>query len=123
MADEIKIRLSVTVENGLFKDEIRLGQLEVDQSAQEYDANITVVGQAAEEDLSFVDITTLGYMYLRNLDSTNFITYGPKSGGVMIDFGRIDAGEIAFLRLEPGITFRWQADTADVKVLWKLYGN
>lgn len=80
-----------------------------------------VTVSTSEEDLSLGDIATNGYIYLKNLDSSNYVTYGPKSAGAMIPFGRLSAGKTTLLRLDAGVTLRWQANTAAVKVLVKAY--
>jgi hypothetical protein len=41
----------------------------------------------------------------------------------MVVMGRLKAGESVVLRLEPGITFRWIANTAAVKVQTKLFND
>ena len=70
----------------------------------------------SEEDLSVGDVGTVGWLFLRNLDSSNYVVFGPKSGGAMVAFGRLKAGEVAALRVSSGVTLRWQANTAAVKV-------
>lgn len=122
MADELKITVSTTLTNGYFKDTNQPGTISVTQAAIGAHMPVVSVG-TAEEDLTTGDISTLGWVYLRNMDTTNYVTLGPKSGGAMVAFGRLKAGEVAVLRLEPGITLRWQANTAAVKVLVKLYEN
>lgn len=120
MAGTLSLKIYGTLVNG--EQSLAFGSNTADsvvQTGQGTHAGVAVVG-TSEEDLGIGDISTLGYLYIKNLDSTNFITYGPKSGGVMIDFGRLRAGEHAVIRLEPGITLRWVADTANVKVEFLL---
>lgn len=128
MANEIKASFSVNYANPVsgspaLKDAIASETENVTQTNQEFHGTVVSVGFSAEEDLSLGDVTTNGKIYVKNLDATNFVKYGPKSGGVMVEFGRLKPGEIAWLRLAPGITWRWIADTAAVKVLVKAYGN
>ena len=117
MANEQKVNTSVTVENGNMKHTISPGQIQMDQAAQGAWAPVVSVS-TSEEDLLPVDISTLGLLFLRNLDATNYVTYGPKTtGGSMQSYGRLEATDmIHSVRLEPGITMRWQANTANVKV-------
>jgi hypothetical protein len=122
VANEIKITVGVTYANVALKDTIASETFSVNQSAQEFTAPVVSVG-TSEEDLPLPDITTNGYIYLRNLDTTNYVKYGPKSAGNMVEYGRILAGEVAILRLAPGITMRWIANSSAVKVLVKAYGN
>ena len=121
MTAEINVNFSMQVLNGLFRDEINPIISPVDQAAIGKWGGIQIVGFAAEEDLAVTDIATLGWCFLQNLDAANFIKYGPKSGGVMIPFGRLKPGEFCWVRLEPGITIRCIADTAVVKLDIRLY--
>jgi len=94
------------------------------QSLQVIDDKVVVVGQAAEEDLPIAaDIATLGWCSIHNLDPTNFVRIGPKSGGVMVPYHRLKPGDRHVLRLEPGITIRWKADTADCKVRIRVFND
>lgn len=120
MANEIKISISATLTNGLLSDSFNTGQLSITQATLGAHTPVVTVG-TSEEDLAVGDISTLGFLLIRNLDSANYVTYGPKSSGSMVAFGRIRAGEAAVIRLEPGITLTWQANTAPVKVLTKLW--
>lgn len=121
MANELKVTLGVAYANGSMKDTIASEVLNITQDTLFYHGTVVSVG-TSEEDLAIGDIATLGWLYLKNLDATNYVTYGPKDT-TMKAFGRIEAGEFAILRLEPGITLRWQANTAAVKVLVKLYND
>lgn len=68
-----------------------------------------------EEVISFGDVTP-GWVVLRNLDPTNYVTYGPTSGGVMVPLGRLNPGKPALLFLAAGVTLRMQANTAACRV-------
>ncbi len=123
MANEISVNIRVTVANGLYNDAFPPIADRYDQAAIGEAGGVAIVGFAAEEDLTFGDVATAGFIQLINVDDTNYVTYGPKSSGAMVPFGRIKPGEPAFLRLEPGITWRWQAHTANVKIKWRLLEN
>jgi hypothetical protein len=114
MADEISLTVQFNYANGSAKVLVNPGAIKRDQAAVGLWAPIVTVA-ATEEDLLPVDISTLGYIVLLNLDPTNFVTYGAKDT-TMKALGRLEAGDIAVLRLEPGITLRWIADTAPVQV-------
>lgn len=116
MANELTVTVTANLTNGLSQESFGPGAVRIDQAAIGSHGSTVSVGQAAEENLATGDISTLGWLFLHNLDSTNFVTYGPDNGGSMVALGRLEPGEVAALRLEPGITFRWQADTADVLV-------
>jgi hypothetical protein len=114
MANELKITLQAALTNGAHKETFAPTQASITQNTVGAHAPVVTVG-TSEEDLGIGDITTLGWLFLQNLDATNYVTYGPKDT-TMKAFGRLEAGEFACLRLEPGITLRWQANTAPVKV-------
>lgn len=71
--------------------------------------------------LTIGDITTLGYAFFKNLDTTNYIKIGPTSGGAIIPMLRLKAGQSGILPLEPGITVRAQANTATVRLQVKVF--
>lgn len=119
MADEITIAATVTVANGGFRQTFNPGNVVIDQTTLGNLSGVVVVG-TSEEDMSIGDVATLGLLCLNNLDATNYVTWGPKSSGSMVALGRIEPGEIAILRLEPGITLRWKANTASVRVQMML---
>lgn len=74
----------------------------------------------SEEDISFGDVTP-GLVIMENLDSANFVKYGPKSGGAMIEFARIAPGGFAVIQLQGSAIIRAIADTAAVKVRIRGY--
>lgn len=120
MADEIVINLLATITNGNFKDRIDHGQQKFDQASVGAASNVVSVG-TSEEDVTTGDLSTLGWCFLRNLDTTNYVTYGPKSSGSMVALGRIEAGEVHAIRLEPGVTLRWAANTSACLVDCRIY--
>lgn len=124
MASEIRISLNLSVTNPNtatgYKRTISKN-LTLNQTGIGAWDNIVIVG-TAEENLAPTDITTLGWMYLENLDSTNYVDYGISDGGAIKALGKIKAGEIALLRLKTGVTVRAQANTAPVKlqvIIWE----
>jgi hypothetical protein len=117
MANEITVtqQIQVTNDNFVFP---KLGQTatRITQNAQGGGGpGYVIIGFAAEEDIAIPDVTTLGWCWMKNLSDENYVDYGPKSAGAMVPFGRLKPGEIALLRLVPGITIRAQANTANVK--------
>lgn len=115
MANEISLTVNMQVSNGNFRTSFTPGTIQVDQAAIGGHMPIVSVG-TTEEVLGFGDIGTLGYMALRNLDGTNYVDIGPESGGAMVPIIRLEAGNVAVMRLKPGITVRAQANTAAVKL-------
>lgn len=123
MADELKYSISTRYRAGNVKDDTPGETFSITQSNLE-EINVLVVSVGtSEEDLVLTGLTTEGFVLLRNLDDTNYVTFGPKSGGAMVAFGRIEPGEEHLFRFEPGVVLRWIADTASVNVLVKAFGD
>jgi hypothetical protein len=121
MADEIKVNVSVSVNNGYLVDRFAPGQISVTQAAIGRGGGIQIVGFAADEVIAVGDVATLGWCILRNLDTTHFVKWGPTNAGAIEPIGRLEPGEVAVFRLEPGVVLRAQADTAACKVECRIY--
>lgn len=81
-----------------------------------FQATLTVT--TTEAAVSFSGITTAGFVLLRNLDSTNYVEWGPEDTGAMVKVGRMKPGDPpAIFRLAPGTVLRMQANTASCKVV------
>lgn len=68
----------------------------------------------SEESEGFSELSTDGWVFMQNLDSTNYVQWGFATGAYG---GRLEAGEIAMFRLEPTTTLYLKADTAACKML------
>lgn len=128
MADELQITFALTYSNPssgtspMLKDTVASATTKITQTTQMMNASCVSVG-TSEEDIAVGDITVSnGYwLYLKNVDTTNFVKYGPKSAGNMVEFGRLYSGKEAWLFVAPSVTLRWIADTAACRVLAKAY--
>lgn len=115
MANEISLGVSLQVSNDPYVLTINKSK-SIDCAYIGEGGGVQIIGTSAET-VDLGDISYPGYVYLENLDSTNYVDYGPDSGG-MVTMGRLLAGECAVLRLAPsGVTLKAQANTADVKLL------
>jgi hypothetical protein len=115
------VSLTVILNNGGLKDTVQ-DSAQFTQTTVGAHRPVLSIG-TAEEDLPVGDVGTNGYAYLKNLDSTNYVTYGPKSAGAMVALGRLKPGEFVWLRVEPAVILRAIANTAAVKVDFRLYEN
>jgi hypothetical protein len=120
MAGIITPSFNVTVLNAPFRDSIVEAGAVVAQAEIGKGGGIQIIG-TSEEVINFGDVVTEGYLYLKNLDDTNYVTYGPEDTGAMVVFGKLKPGEFAWLRVAPTVVMRAQADTADVKLDVRLY--
>lgn len=120
--NEITLSYQLSVINGDFRDQFQPSQQRYDQSAQGYHSGIASVG-TSEEALSLGDVSTAGIAVFQNLDSTNYVTLGPDSAGSMVPAIRLNPGEVIHFRMDQSASYKWQADTATCKVLFKIYEN
>lgn len=122
MANEITIAATISSVNGELTV-ARTGptQLQVDQAKSEYHVVFQNIGTVAET-IDTSAVTTEGYCLMKNLDATNFITYGPDSTG-QVDFGKLKAGEVALFRIKDAITLKATADTAACDVILHLWND
>lgn len=129
MADELTLvqnaRLNISGQNKLL---IAHNQ-EIDVSSSLMIDDVVSIG-TSEEDLSFGDISTVGLFWIMNLDETNYVEFGPKSGGSMVAIGKLPAkvaGEPPFIagpiRLKSGTVIRCVANTAACLVRFICLNN
>lgn len=114
MADEIRTSAQFSIRKGNFNQNFPLGPVVDDQAGTGGGTPGTVSIGTSEEDISFGDVVP-GYVIIENNGATNFVTYGPKSGGSMVAFGKILPGQFAIFYLAGSVTIRAIADTAAVE--------
>lgn len=118
MAGELKITIIGKLNNGGYKVDWSNGQKSIDQSAVGAASGVQSVGTSAEN-IDGGDVSTPGYLFLKNLDSTNFVEFGVDSSG-FVKVGKIEAGEEACFRVAASTTVQLKADTATCKVAYIL---
>jgi hypothetical protein len=125
MADEFRLTITGTLTNGDFNDTLPAGSYSIDQAAIGRGGSVQTIGTTVGGDIVvFGDVATAGYLYLKNLDDTNFVEYGPDTGGdAMQAMGKLKPGEPAILRMSPGVVLYAKADTDDVKLDVRLYAD
>lgn len=123
MADEIQYTFALQLANGGLADRVDSHTRKITQSTPMKHCPCVTVG-TSEEDLAIGDVTAASgaWLCLSNLDATNFVKYGPKAAGAMVEFGRLKPGQKeAWFFLAPSVTLRWIADTAACKVDVRMY--
>ncbi len=85
--------------------------------------SITFGQSSAGTLLDFGSVSSPGYIFMKNLDASNYIQYGPSVNGVMQLGNKLKAGEMAVFRLDTTTTLRAIANTGAVKLWWKLYAD
>lgn len=88
-----------------------------DQAAQGGPTPGFITVGTTEESTAFPELTTEGWLFMKNLDATNYVQWGFSTG---VYGGRMEPGEIAMFRMEPSLTLYLKANTAACKVL--VYG-
>jgi len=122
MADEISISFNAQITNTNVLDTINPGSLQIDQSAVGRGGHVQKIGVAAEV-VDIGDIAVNGVLYLRNLDETNYVVFGPAdtAGTSIEEFGKLKPGEFSFLRMAPSVVLWAIADTGECKLDVRLY--
>ena len=117
MADEITLTIRLGCENGNYNPgTLSVSGATFDQAAVGAAAGVQAIG-TTEESLSTGDLTTYGWLFIRNLDAANYVQLGFSTG---VYGCRLEAGEPAVFRTEPAGTIYLKADTAacDVQYMW-----
>ena len=115
MANEITISAEIDLDNGDLERNASVSALQFTQAAKGC-IWICVNAAASDEAIVTTELTSLGWCYMRNLDATNYVEWGPDNGGSIVPCGRLEAGEVAMFRLSPAITLRTEANTAAVEL-------
>ncbi len=128
MAGEIQLNTFLQIQNpatgGGFVGSEAQRQQSITQNAQGgYSTIATIPTTAAGTALSTGSISTLGIVHFHNLDSTNFVEVGTNSANTFFPFGRLNAGEEFPFRFAQGIVPFARANTASVKLYYRLLEN
>lgn len=115
MADEITITSNLQCTNGGFSFATREGSVRVDQAVAGGGGPGTVTITTSDAAVSLGSFTAKGYCFIKNLDATNYVEFGPESGGAIVKLIRLNAGESCLFRFVSSATLRAQANTASVK--------
>lgn len=130
MAAEIKVSMSGSIAIGTSPYNIK-GEL-FPAGTTSYDSSTAladkVVKSIPTSDTSLTALlpntaTIEGVLYVKNLDATNYVKFGPTSGGAIVPMVRVNPGKAAFIPLEPGLTLRAQANVGACKCDIRLYAG
>lgn len=115
MADELTLVVALTFSKGGAENQ-RSESIQVDVTGDAFTHEIQEVGTTEEELAQGADLGTPGYLFIKNLDSTNYVEVGSTTGVYDI---KLKAGEIALYR-HNSATIYAKADTAACKVEYWL---
>jgi hypothetical protein len=117
MANEITVTASLRCENGYLDIMREVAGAQFAQTTLAYNAGTQTIGFAAAEAITLTDITTPGWAWFRNCDTTNFVTLGDITTGTLTPFAKLQAGEAAVIPLGCAHDHLGaQADTGAVKL-------
>jgi hypothetical protein len=118
MASEITASASISVRNGNMNENIASGAKMIDQAAVGGPSPGYVTIGTSEESVSLSEISTLGWVYIQNLDPTNYVRFGFSTG---VYGARLLPGEFAMFRFNPGASLFMIANTAACKCQVKAF--
>jgi hypothetical protein len=115
MAQELQATISINYTNGS-DNTTRTQTATTDVSAMPRASGVQIIG-IVEESLEQGDVANIGKVFIQNLDTVNFLTYGSVTG--QLD-SRIDPGDFAWFRPTANAVFI-MADTAIVNVAYEVF--
>lgn len=121
MSQEITITVAAALTNGDLKDSFAPGADKIDQAVKGKHCTIWLVGTSDEAFTMGSDITAAGWVYLQNLDPTNYVEFGPTSGGAIVKLIKLMPGESAVFRMAGSVTLRGIANTGACRVAVGVY--
>ncbi len=118
MANEITLSVSLKAINGDFTYNRKISGQQYDQAASGGNGGIQEIGFAAHEAIALGDVSTEGWILMRNIDDTNFVDIGVDVAAAFEPMIRMEPGEPCLFRNSKaaGTTLYAQADTGAVKI-------
>lgn len=122
MANEITVSVTLKAINGDSAFERKISGQQYDQAAAGGRGGIQEIGFAAHEVVIATDVTTEGWVIMRNIDATNFVDIGVDVAAAFEPMIRMEPGEPCCFRAskDAGATLYAKADTAAVKVEYMI---
>lgn len=77
---------------------------------------VIVTNAANGVNIETTGITTEGWTYMLNLDAAAYVEWGPVVAGTLHIVGRMEAGEPALFRRQPGVTIALKSSVSSSKV-------
>ena len=116
MANEITTTVRFSVVNGNYDPgTIAISGGTFDQDAAGAQEGVQEIG-TSEESLTDTNLVTKGWLFIRNLDDTNYVQLGFSTG---VYGCRLEAGEFSLFRTEPSASIYLKANTAACNVQYR----
>lgn len=118
MANEITVSMSLKCVNGDNTYDRKVNGQQYDQAAQGGRGGVQEIGFAAHEVILVTDVAVEGWVFMRNLDGTNFVEVGIDVAAAFEPIIRMEPGEPCCFRAskDAGATLYAKADTAAVEL-------
>jgi hypothetical protein len=113
MANEITATASLSASKGGASIN-NSGSKVADMAGDQMIGNVQAVGTAAEA-LNVGDVSTIGYVYLKNMDATNFVEVALDSAVSTQIFAKLLPGDVTLVKAKTA-TMYVKADTAGVNL-------
>lgn len=120
MANEITMRASLAYRKGADMDGIDPGEISVTMTGTKVQRGVQLVG-TVEEPLLLGEPGAGGWIWMRNLDATNYVQVRGATGQTPLV--RMRTGEIAEFRLDAGSVPTLQANAAACSVQYLLLSD
>lgn len=121
MANELRLTATFSYEKGDASIDEQVSNLGVDVTGSVVAAGVQEIG-TSEEALGLNGVTTGGYLFIKNLDDTNYVSI--RSGTGATDLVRLKAGEFAIFRVDSSSSAPFAiANTAAVNVRYVLLSD
>lgn len=102
MSNEITLSASIRAKNGNLDVSFAPGTLQFDQTSQVAVGGVQIIGTSTNaEFIALGDVTTAGYSWFRNCDTTNYIDIGTGTATSFVGLIRLYAGQVALCPLHP----------------------
>lgn len=122
MANTLNLSVTGNWNQGNLTDSWNLVLGALTLNAQGQTGGIQNIG-TSEENLNAGDLTTNGFLFIANLDPTNYVDWGMSDSGTMKAWGRLKPGLVASSfacgYVGPGVAIRLKANTSACNVLYK----
>ena len=116
MANTFAGTVNFQLDNGSDKQTWNPPRFSNTPSTFNYHRTVWTVGTSAET-MPAGDVSSERWLFLKNLDTTNYVTVGPDSGGNQINMLKLLPGDISGpIALDPAATIKATANTAACKV-------
>jgi len=122
MAGEIQVTAGLSVDKGTspsdYSDAKEPGSVAITMSGDDYVGGTQLIGTSAEN-IGMGEISTAGYMWVKNLGPTNYVELGYDDTGFK-NFVKLKVGEPGTFRLAQDQP-QAKADTAAVRIEYRIY--